>query len=84
MAAITKQTISAEVPRALVRKVDAIAEEEDRSKSYIIREALDSFIHNHERRREAILKGLADVDAGNTFSIEEMTSFVRQLKTAAR
>ncbi|MCW4831853.1 CopG family ribbon-helix-helix protein [Enterobacter hormaechei] len=84
MATAAKQTISAEVPRTLVRKVDAIAAEEDRSKSYIIREALDSFIHNHERRREAILRGLADVDAGNTFSIEEMTSFVNQLKASVK
>ena len=84
MATATKQTISAEVPRSLLRKVDAIAEEEERSKSYIIREALTTFVHNYERRHEAILQGLADVDAGNTFSIDEMKSFVKQLKSAAR
>ena len=84
MATAQKQTISAEVPRALVRKVDAIAEEEERSKSYIIREAIDSYIHNHERRREAIQKGLADGDAGKTYTIEEMMAFVKQLKASAR
>lgn len=84
MATATKQTISAEVPRNLLRKVDAIAEEEERSKSYIIREALTSFVHNYERRHEAIKQGLADVDAGHTFSIDDMRSFVKQLKAAAR
>ena len=84
MATATKQKISAEVPRSLVRKVDAIAEELDRSKNYLIREALTSYIHNHERRHEAILQGLAEVDAGHTITMEEMRSFAKQLKAAAR
>lgn len=82
MTGIQKQTISAEVPRALVRKVDELAKDLDRSKSWIIREALTNLIHNYERRHQEILKGLADVREGNTISNEEMHNFIKGLKAA--
>ena len=82
MTGIQKQTISAEVPRSLVRKVDALAKDLDRSKSWLIREALTNLIHNYERRHQEILKGLEDVRAGRTISNDEMQDFVRALKAS--
>jgi len=82
MTGIQKQTISAEVPRSLVRKVDELAKDLDRSKSWIIREALTNLIHNYERRHQEILKGLSDVKEGRTISNAEMHEFVKGLKAA--
>jgi predicted transcriptional regulator len=75
-----KQTIRAQIPSELAAAVEDLAVELNRSKSWIVKEALTSMLAERERRHQQIEAGLADVDAGRVVSQKEMMNFVEQLK----
>lgn len=75
-----KQTISAQLPVELVQAVEELAKEMDRSKSWIIKEALTSMIEARKQRNQMIQAGLDDVDAGRVISHDEMIDFAKRLK----
>jgi len=75
-----KQTIRAQIPSELAAAVEDLAVELNRSKSWIVKEALTSMLAERERRHQQIEAGLADVDAGRVVSQKEMKNYVEQLK----
>lgn len=79
MSSVAKQTISAQVPAELALAVDNLAAELDRSKSWVIKEALMAMLAERERRHQGILKGLADVEAGRVVSQSEIMDFANRL-----
>lgn len=82
MGSRTKQTISAQIPIELAAAVEELTIELDRSKSWIIKEALTNMLAERERRHQSIQAGLADVDAGRVVSHSEMVDFAYRLKKA--
>ncbi|EPC4825338.1 transcriptional regulator, partial [Salmonella enterica] len=60
--------------------VENLAVELDRSKSWVIKEALLSMLAERERRYQSIQAGLADVDAGRVVSHSDMVDFANRLK----
>ncbi len=82
MGSSAKQTISAQIPVELALAVENLAVELDRSKSWIIKEALLSMLAERERRHQSVLEGLADVDAGRVMSHSDMVDFAERLKKA--
>ncbi len=77
-----KQTISAQIPVELALAVENLAEELDRSKSWVIKEALISMLAERERRHQRVLAGLADVDARRVVGHSDMVDFANRLKKA--
>jgi predicted transcriptional regulator len=75
-----KQTIRAQIPSELAAAVEDLAVELNRSKSWIVKEALTSMLAERERRHQQIEAGLADVDAGRVVSQKEIMHFAEQLK----
>lgn len=82
MVSSAKQTISAQVPVELALAVENLAIELDRSKSWVIKEALLSMLAERERRQQSIQAGLADVDAGRVVNHSDMVDFANRLKKA--
>lgn len=80
MGSSAKQTISAQIPVELALAVENLAIELDRSKSWIIKEALLLMLAERERRHQSVQVGLADVDAGRVVSQTGMVDFVNRLK----
>lgn len=80
MGSSAKQTISAQIPVELALAVENLAIELDRSKSWIIKEALLLVLAERERRHQSVQVGLADVDAGRVVSQTGMVDFVNRLK----
>lgn len=80
MGSSTKQTISAQIPVELATAVEQLALELDRSKSWIIKEALTAMLAERERRHQSIQSGLDDVTEGRVISHAEMMNFASQLK----
>ncbi|MGC0944088.1 ribbon-helix-helix domain-containing protein [Pantoea agglomerans] len=80
MGSLTKQTISAQIPTDLANAVENLAVELDRSKSWIIKEALTTMLAERERRHQRIQAGLADVDAGRVVSHSDLVEFGNRLK----
>ena len=79
MSSVAKQTISAQVPVELALAVDNLAAELDRSKSWVIKEALMAMLAERERRHQEVLKGLADVETGRVVSQSEIMDFADRL-----
>jgi predicted transcriptional regulator len=56
--------ISVRVPRETARRLRALAEATDRSKSYVAAQAIEEFISLQEWQVKAIQQGIEDADAG--------------------
>ncbi|EAA9970706.1 CopG family ribbon-helix-helix protein [Salmonella enterica subsp. enterica serovar Schwarzengrund] len=72
--------MSAQIPVELALAVENLAVELDRSKSWVIKEALLSMLAERERRHQSIQAGLADVDAVRVVSHSDMVDFANRLK----
>jgi predicted transcriptional regulator len=63
MTAATR-VVTAHVPAGLADKMDALAKRQERSRGWIVKQALAAWIDQEEERHRLTLEALADVDAG--------------------
>ena len=76
------RVVTAKLPDDLVSQLDQIADRIDRSKSWIVREAVTEWLAEEQRRYELTLEALKSVDEGRTFTQEEIEKhFARRCKT---
>jgi predicted transcriptional regulator len=73
------KVVTAHVPLELAAKVDAIAERRDRSRGWIMRQALSAWVDQEEQRYRLTLKALTDVDAGRTVDHDDVETWVDSL-----
>jgi predicted transcriptional regulator len=64
--------------------MDEIADRIDRSKSWIIRQAVTEWLAEEQRRYELTLEGLKDIDEGRVISHEDVKQWAEQIKRDAR
>ena len=64
--------------------MDEIADRIDRSKSWIVRQAVAEWLAEEQRRHELTLEALKDVDEGRTIPHEEVLAMVEQRKRERR
>jgi predicted transcriptional regulator len=58
------KVLTAHVPLPLAEKVDQMAARLDRSRGWIVKQALSAWVEQEEERQRLTLEALADVDAG--------------------
>jgi predicted transcriptional regulator len=76
------RVVTAKLPDELVSRMDEIALRIDRSKSWIVREAVADWLAEEQRRYELTLEAMKSVDEGRTFSQEEVEKhFAARRKT---
>lgn len=73
------KVVTAHVPIDLAAKVDAIAARRDRSRGWIMKQALSLWVDQEEERHRLTLEALADVDAGKTIDHDEVEKWVESL-----
>jgi predicted transcriptional regulator len=78
------RVVTAKLPDNLVSEMDEIAERIDRSKSWIVRQAVSEWLAEEQRRYELTLEALKDVDEGRTIPHEEVLAMVAQRKRERR
>ena len=61
---MTTKVFTAHVPLPLAEKVDQIAARLERSRGWIMKQALTAWIDQEEERRRLTIEAMADVDAG--------------------
>ncbi len=61
---MTTKVLTAHVPLPLAEKVDQLAARLERSRGWIIKQALSAWVEQEEERRRLTIEALADVDAG--------------------
>ncbi|PPK64132.1 putative transcriptional regulator [Methylobacter tundripaludum] len=78
------KVISAHVPEELADKVDQIAARLDRSRGWVIKQALADWLGQEEERRRLTLEALADVDAGHVIDHQAVQAWANSLDTDGR
>jgi predicted transcriptional regulator len=73
------KVLTAHVPLALAKKVDQIADRLERSRGWIVKQALSAWIDQEEERRKLTLAALADVDAGNVIEHQAVQAWADSL-----
>ena len=75
------RVLTAHVPIHMAEKIDQLTEELDRSRGWIVKQALTSWIAQQEERRQLTIEALADVDKGNLFSQSDVQTWAESLGT---
>ena len=73
------KVVTAHVPTDLAAKVDAIAARRDRSRGWIMKQALSAWVEQEEQRYRLTLEALADVDANRTVDHDDVEKWVDSL-----
>jgi predicted transcriptional regulator len=75
------KVISAHVPKELADKVDQIAARLDRSRGWVIKQALADWLGQEEERRRMTLEALTDVDTGHVIDHQTVQAWANSLDT---
>ena len=78
---MTTKVLTAHVPLPLAEKVDQMAARLERSRGWIIKQALSAWIEQEEERRRLTLAALADVDAGRVIDHQAVQAWAESLDT---
>ena len=78
------RTISFRIDAEKVAKLDSIAKAMDRDRSYLLNEAVESYLNEQQRFIAMVEEGLEDVRAGRTISHEEVERMVSEWESAGR
>ena len=73
------KVLTAHIPELIVEKIDQIASRLDRSRTWIIKQALTTWISQEERRRQMTLEALSDVDEGRVVDNQTIQNWVNSL-----
>ena len=79
------RVVTANLPDELVSRMDEVADRIDRSKSWIVREAVAEWLAEEQRRHELTLEALKSVGEGRTYTQEEVEKhFAARRKARSR
>jgi len=77
-----KQVVSVQMPADLVDAMDRYGEAIERPRSWVMREAVASYLAYEAEKDRATRRALADVDAGRTVSAEGVKAWADRLDQA--
>jgi predicted transcriptional regulator len=78
------KVLTAHVPIALAKKVDELAERLERSRGWIVKQALNAWVDQEEERHRMTLEALADVDAGRVIDHQAVQTWADNLGTGKK
>lgn len=76
------RVVTAKLPDDLVAQMDEIADRIDRSKSWIVRQAVTEWLSEEQRRYELTLEALKSADEGQTLTQEEVEKHFAERRKA--
>ncbi|SOE94610.1 Predicted transcriptional regulator [Burkholderia sp. D7] len=79
--AVEMRTLTAQVPVELAEEVDALSEQIERPKQWIIKKALVQYLAREAEKRRLIQEGLDDVTAGRFVSMEQARAWADSIGT---
>ena len=81
MAQVDTKVLTAHVPLLLAERVDQLAARLERSRGWIMKQALSAWIDQEEERSRMTLEALADVDAGFVINHQSIQAWSDSLST---
>jgi predicted transcriptional regulator len=81
MAHVDTKVLTAHVPLPLAEKVDQLAARLERSRGWIMKQALSAWVDQEEERSRMTREALADVDAGAVINHQSIQAWADSLGT---
>jgi predicted transcriptional regulator len=81
MAQTGTKVLTAHVPLPLAEKVDQMAERLERSRGWIVKQALSAWLNQEEERERLTREAIADVDAGRAIDHQAVQAWADSLGT---
>lgn len=78
---VPTKVITAHVPILLAEKVDLLAARLERSRGWVLKQALAAWIDQEDERHRLTLEALADIDAGRLVDHDAMLAWADSLGT---
>lgn len=78
---VNTKVLTAHVPLPMAEKIDQLATRLERSRGWIVKQALAAWIDQEEERRQLTLAALADVDAGHVIDHQAVQAWADSLDT---
>lgn len=75
------RVLTAHVPLPLAEKVDQLAARLERSRGWIMKQALSAWISQEEEREQLTREAFADVDAGRVVDHQDVQAWADSLST---
>lgn len=75
------RVLTAHIPVTLAERVDQVANQLERSRGWIIKQALSAWIAQEEERERLTREALADVDGGRVIDHEAVQAWAQSLST---
>ena len=66
------RVVTAKLPDDLIEQLDQVADRIERSKSWIVREAVAEWLAEEQRRYDLTIEALKSLDDGKSFTQEEV------------
>lgn len=79
MAQAKTKVMTAHIPLQMAEKVDQMAERLERSRGWIMKQALSAWIDQEEERSRLTREALADVDAGRVIDHQSVQAWAESL-----
>ncbi|MCG8369759.1 MAG: ribbon-helix-helix protein, CopG family [Proteobacteria bacterium] len=79
---MTTEAFSVRTERKKVRKLDKLAAQQDRSRNYLVNQAIDQYLELLAWQDERIKEGIKAADAGRFASDAEMDAIFNKYKDA--
>ena len=81
---VSEKTISFRAVTEKIETLDSLAAAQDRSRSYLINEAITNYIELHAYQDSLVRKGLAEMRKGRVLSHEEIVKRLQRTGRARR
>jgi len=75
------KVLTAHVPIPLAEKVDQIAARMERSRGWVVKQALSAWVDQEEERRRMTLEAMADIEAGQVIDHQSVQAWAESLGT---
>lgn len=81
---MAERVVTAHIPLPLAREVDRLAEQLDRPRGWIVKEALTRYVELEQKRHDLTREALDDVDAGRLVEHADVEAWAQRLATPRR
>jgi predicted transcriptional regulator len=81
MAQTETKVLTAHIPLPLVEKIDQLASRLERSRGWIVKQALTAWVDQQEERSRLTWEAMADVDAGHVIDHQAVQAWSDSLST---
>lgn len=81
---VATRVVTAHLPKELAEKLDELAEQLDRPRGWVVKEAVAAYVGLAEDRRRETYAALEEVDAGRVIEHEEVEAWAAGLTRAKK